>query len=192
MLVLKTKGSDGWKAIASAISTIVEEATFEATSESISFRGMDPSHVALIDILWPNSAFERFECDSAIKFGVRVDEFYKLIKRAEKNDSVELSITEENMLVVNISDGYKKQYKMRLIESTAGSTPLPKISFNTKISMSIAVLDKILTDIRIISDYISIESNTDKAMFIGKGDAGQAVITLESGSEGLEELNRCQ
>ncbi len=189
MLVLKTKGSDGWKAIASAISTIVEEATFEATSESISFRGMDPSHVALIDILWPNSAFERFECDSAIKFGVRVDEFYKLIKRAEKNDSVELSITEENMLVVNISDGYKKQYKMRLIESTAGSTPLPKISFNTKIAMSIAVLDKILTDIRIISDYISIESNTDKAMFIGKGDAGQAVITLESGSEGLEELN---
>jgi len=189
VLVLKTKGSDEWKAIASAISTIVEEATFEATSESISFRGMDPSHVALIDILWPNSAFERFECDSAIKFGVRVDEFYKLIKRAEKNDSVELSITEENMLVVNISDGYKKQYKMRLIESTAGSTPLPKISFNTKISMSIAVLDKILTDIRIISDYISIESNTDKVMFIGKGDAGQAVITLESGSEGLEELN---
>ncbi len=188
-LIAKTKGPDEWKAITSAISTLVEEATFEATSESISFRGMDPSHVALIDILWPNSTFERFECDSAIKFGVRVDEFSKLVGRAEKNDSIELNITEENMLVVKISNGYKKQYKMRLIESTAGSTPLPKISFNTKIAMSIAAFDKILSDIQVVSDYISIESTTDKAVFIGRGDAGEAVITLESGSEGLEELN---
>ena len=54
----KTNGADEWKAIISAISTLVEEATFEATVEGISFRGMDPSHVALIDINWPNSAFE--------------------------------------------------------------------------------------------------------------------------------------
>jgi len=54
----KTTGSDEWKAVISAVSTLVEEATFEATIEEISFRGMDPSHVALIDISWPNSAFE--------------------------------------------------------------------------------------------------------------------------------------
>ncbi len=50
----KTSGSEEWKAVISAISTLVEEATFEATVEGISFRGMDPSHVALIDISWPN------------------------------------------------------------------------------------------------------------------------------------------
>jgi len=187
--VAKTNNPDGWKAVTSAISTIVEEATFEATSESISFRGMDPSHVALIDILWPNSAFEKFECDSAIKFGVRIDEFSKLIKRAGKNDSVELNVTEENTLLVNISNGYKKQYKMRLIESTDGSTPIPKISFNTKLAISTTAFDKILSDIQIVSDYISIESDTEKVVFLGKGDSGEAVITLESGSEGLEELD---
>ena len=67
----KTNGSEEWKAIISAVSTLVEEATFEATVEGISFRGMDPSHVELIDISWPNSAFEKYECDSDIKFGVR-------------------------------------------------------------------------------------------------------------------------
>ncbi len=55
-----------------------------STAEGITFRGMDPSHVALIDISWPNSAFEKYECDSDIKFGVRIDEFSKLIKRADK------------------------------------------------------------------------------------------------------------
>ena len=59
----KTNTSEEWKAIISAISTLVEEATFEATVEGISFRGMDPSHVALIDISWPNSAFEKYSCD---------------------------------------------------------------------------------------------------------------------------------
>ena len=73
----------------------MEEATFVANAEGITFRGMDPSHVALIDILWPNSAFERYECDSDIKFGVRVDEFSKLIKRASKKDDIEISISEK-------------------------------------------------------------------------------------------------
>ena len=77
----KTTGSDEWKAVISAVSTLVEEATFEATIEGISFRGMDPSHVALIDISWPNSAFEKYDCDGDIKFGVRIDELSKLIKR---------------------------------------------------------------------------------------------------------------
>ena len=82
--IAKTKSPDEWKAIVSAISTLVDEATFEASVEGISFRGMDPSHVALIDIFWPNSAFEKYECDSLIKFGVRVDEFSKLIKEQRK------------------------------------------------------------------------------------------------------------
>ena len=36
----KTNGAEEWKAIISAISTLVEEATFEATVEGISFRGI--------------------------------------------------------------------------------------------------------------------------------------------------------
>ena len=72
VLSAKISGSDDLKAIISAISTVVEEATFVANSEGITFRGMDPSHVALIDISWPNSAFEKYECDSDLKFGVRM------------------------------------------------------------------------------------------------------------------------
>ena len=93
----KTSGSEEWKAIISAVSTLVEEATFEATVEGISFRGMDPSHVALIDISWPNSAFEKYECDSDIKFGVRIDEFSNLIPRADKNNAIEINISDYNM-----------------------------------------------------------------------------------------------
>ena len=182
----KTSGSDDLKAIISAISTLVEEATFVSTAEGISFRGMDPSHVALIDISWPNSAFEKYECDSDIKFGVRIDEFSKLIKRADKKDSIEISISDDNMLLVTI--GKNKKYKMRLIESSATDTPLPKIPYNAKIGLTNTEFDRILGDVQVVSDYLTIRATPTTAEFSGKGDSGEVIIELEKGSEQLTEL----
>ena len=182
----KTSGSEEWKAVISAVSTLVEEATFEATVEGISFRGMDPSHVALIDINWPNTAFERFECDGDIKFGVRIDEFSKLIKRADKNNAIEISITDDNMLLVTI--GKNKKYKMRLIESSASDTPLPKIPYDSKITLSASTFDKILGDVQVVSDYLTINSSKSQAEFSGKGDSGEVNIVLGKNKEELTEL----
>ena len=182
----KTNTSDEWKAVISSITTLVEEATFEATVEGITFRGMDPSHVALIDISWPNSAFEKYNCDSDIKFGVRVDEFSKVIKRAEKNESIEISISDDNMLQILI--GKNKKWSMRLIEGSASDTPLPKISYDSKIGLSSSTFDKILGDIDVVSDYLSIKTAPNNAEFSGKGDSGEAVINFEKGMEGLEEI----
>jgi proliferating cell nuclear antigen len=181
----KTSGSDEWKAILSAISTLVEEATFEATSEGITFRGMDPSHVALIDISWPNSAFEKYESDGDIKFGVRIDEFSKLIKRADKSEPIEISIT-DNMLLISI--GKNKQYKMRLIESSATDTPLPKIPYDTKIGLATMLFDKILGDVQVVSDYLTIKATATKAEFSGKGDSGEVLISLQKQQDELSEI----
>jgi proliferating cell nuclear antigen len=182
----RTSGSDDLKAIISAISTLVEEATFVANAEGITFRGMDPSHVALIDISWPNSAFEKYECDSDIKFGVRIDEFSKLIKRAEKKDSIEISISEDNMLLVTL--GKNKKYKMRLIESSATDTPLPKIPYDAKIELSTTAFDKILGDVQVVSDYLTIHATEPASEFSGKGDSGEVVINLEKDNEDLQDL----
>ncbi len=183
----KTSGSDDLKAIISAISTLVEEATFVATTEGITFRGMDPSHVALIDISWPNSAFEKYECDADIKFGVRIDEFSKLIKRAEKKDGIEISISEQNMLLVTI--GKNKKYKMRLIESSATDTPLPKIPYDAKITMASSRFDKILGDVQVVSDYLTMHTADSKADFSGKGDSGEVVIDIDKDEKDVEEIS---
>jgi proliferating cell nuclear antigen len=175
--------------INSAISTLVDEATFEATSEGISFRGMDPSHVALIDIFWPNTAFDSYECDTELKFGVRISEFSKLIKRTDKKDELEVSISDQDVLRIKTSGSYKREYKMRLIESSSGSTPLPKLSFNSKLVLSLPSFDKILSDIEVVSEYVEIESHPEKIEFVGKSDTGEAVVIMEQNSEGLEEID---
>lgn len=188
MFIAKTKSPDEWKVVASAISTLVDEATFEATVEGISFRGMDPSHVALIDILWPNSTFDGYECDESVKFGVKVDELSKLIRRADRKDKLEVSLGEDSMLYIKMYNSYRREYRIRLIESSAGSTPLPKLNFNSKVVLNSSAFDKVLSDVQVVSEYISIESDSKRVEFSGKGDSGQANIILEGGSAGVEEL----
>jgi proliferating cell nuclear antigen len=182
-----TKTSEIWKSISSAIMTIIDEALFDAGPQGITFRSMDPSHIALIDINWPSSAFEKYHCDSTIKFGVRIDEFSKIIKRANANDSIEIGVVLDNssLNIKTQGDGYLRNYKMRLIESTGNTSPLPQMTFDSKIVIGIETLDKILSDVGAISEKITIDSsgsstNKNTVIFIGDSDRGEARVTMDA------------
>jgi proliferating cell nuclear antigen len=186
-----TNTSRIWKSVSSAIMTIIDEALFDAGPDGIKFRSMDPSHIALIDISWPSSAFEKYNCDSTIKFGVRIDEFSKIIKRANDNDSIEIGVVRDKSLLnikTTAGGGYLRNYKMRLIESTGNSSPLPQITFDSKIVIGIATLDKILNDVGVISEKItidtscnnSISNNKTAAIFSGDSDRGESRVIMHA------------
>lgn len=183
---VKTNDSDMLKSIISSISTVVEEATFTANSEGLTFRGMDPSHVALIDILLPKSVFDEYTCDDEIKFGVRIDELGKLFKRADKKDKITLGLTNENLLSIKMGD--KKQYELRLIETDSEDTPIPKLQYNSKFTISSKRFDEILGDVNVISDYIDVNVNGDTLKFVGKGESGNVVINSDVNDNGVESI----
>ena len=117
--------STEWKAIAAAVKTLVEEATFEADTEGLTFRAMDPSHVALVDLTLPNSSWQTYQCGKPWKFSVRVEDLVKLIARGDSKDSLEIKDTEEDAVSFTFQNGYKREFTIHLIESTAASAPLP-------------------------------------------------------------------
>jgi proliferating cell nuclear antigen len=184
----KTATNSEWRAVTSAIKTIVEEATFEATSEKLSFRAMDPSHVALVDLELPNSSFEKYECDKPFKFSLRVEDLVKLIGRSDAKDSVEISSTEEDAIAVKFVNGYKREFSIHLIESSGGAAPLPKLEFDTKIGLTKAIFEKVLSDISVVSDQVTIHALNDKLTFSGKSDVGKANIQLEKNDADVLEL----
>ena len=176
-----TEGSDALKAIVSAISTLVEEATFVANPEGITFRGMDPSHVALIDVQWPSTAFEQYECTEETQFGVRIDEFAKVIKRAGRTDTIKLGISDKNMLLIDIGN---KKYKLRLIEGEAVNNPLPKSEFTQTVLMAPKKFLDGLADVSVISKYLTITGSADGIHFSGTGDSGEVKIQVDAEGEG--------
>jgi proliferating cell nuclear antigen len=188
IFLARTRSPSEWKVIAGAIQTLVDEASFEATAEGLIFRAMDPSHVALIDLEWPNTAFDRYECDQQFRFTVRVEDFVKVLKTAGANDQVEIASEDGETLTFKMQDGYKKEFSIHLLESTQSPTPLPKVSFNARIVMVQDVFEKILKDINTISDHVTIEADEAKVVFTGKSDLGRGAITVDQGSNDLLEL----
>ena len=188
MFIAKTATAQEWKAIAAAVKTLVEEATFEANSEGLGFRAMDPSHVALVDLTLPNSSFSSYECDKPFKFSVRVEDLVKLVGRSETKDSVEIASTEEDAIAVRLSNGYKREFTIHLIESTAGAAPLPKLEFDVKATLTKSFLEKVLGDISVVADQVTIQASKEKLSFSGKSDVGKADISIAKNDADVLEL----
>ncbi|QQG48355.1 MAG: proliferating cell nuclear antigen (pcna) [archaeon] len=188
MFFAKTATSQEWKAVAAAVKTLVEEATFEATSEALTFRAMDPSHVALVDLTLPNVSFEKYEVDKPFKFSLRVEDLVKLVGRSDGKDSVEIMSTEEDAIMMKFMNGYKREFTIHLIESTGGAAPLPKLEFDTKTTLTKTIFEKVLSDISVVSDQVTISASKDKLSFSGKSDVGQASIQLEKNDADVLDL----
>ena len=177
-----------YKLITNVISTLVEEASFEATVEGIQFRAMDPSHVAMVDLNWPNASFEKYECDKPFKLTLRIEELSKLIKRANQNNSISISAENDEYMAVNIENGYKKKFQIRLIESSYVPQQVPKLDLDSKIHMDKSIFDNTLIDVDAVADHITIETTQDQITFSGNGDSGKAAITLNKEDKGINEL----
>src|SRR5206468_8476833 len=79
-----------------AISSLIEEADFNANSEGIKLRSMDPSHIAMVDFEWPKAAFDSYECTSPTKLRLSVSNLLKLLKRTRSDESVEIVYDDAN------------------------------------------------------------------------------------------------
>tara|TARA_B100001123_G_scaffold161539_1_gene186406 strand:+ start:21 stop:1100 length:1080 start_codon:yes stop_codon:yes gene_type:complete len=204
--VAKTKSPVEWKLISEVSSAIVEEPSFEANAEGIQFRGMDPSHVAMIDLNWPNASFEKYECDKEYKFTVRGDELSKLMKRTNQSDSMSISIEDEDYMIVRLEDeakvkgGRKRKFEIRLIESSQSTQQVPKLSLDSKIVINKKLFEETLKDIGAVSDHVIFETNqideidSDKTRsyeinVIGKADSGKAEVVLNKSNEGVMEIS---
>lgn len=188
MFLAKTSSASEWRAVAAAVKTLVEEATFDATSEGITFRAMDPSHVALVDLTWPSSAWSAFECDRPFKFSVRVEDLVRTVGRADTKDNVAISSGDDDSIWIRFFNGYKREFNIHLIESTAASAPLPKLEFDTKATVTKTILEKVLGDVSVVSDQVTIQATKDKVTFSGKSDVGRAEISLAKNDADVLEL----
>ena len=183
------------RAVVEAIKPIVDEAVFTATSEGITFRAMDASHVSLLDISWKRDGFLEYECNEGgeITFGVRIDELLKLLRRIEKDTQVEISIADGEMQLTASEGKRTRNYKLKLLDASKSETPVPKLSFNTRVTMLYDALVNALKDIDVISSIVEIYTNESMIKFYGKGDAGDAeVVYWQDENTSIEMFNEAK
>src|SRR5438067_2976010 len=101
-----------------AISSLIEEADFNATPEGIKLRSMDPSHIAMVDFEWPKAAFDTYECNTPTKLRLSVSNLLKLLKRTRSDESVEIVYDDANKkLNIILKDKIVRKYIISVLDA---------------------------------------------------------------------------
>jgi len=189
--LFKAKISDAklLRDMVTAISTLVDEATFNIAPEGIKLRAMDPSRVAMIDFEWPKTVFDEYTSDAPTKMCINVGEMLKLLRRTGKDESIELALDEKtNRLNVGIKGKYERTFNMPTLEATEEEVPTPKITFNVRAKVTTEGLHQAIEDVLLVSDHVKIEVDTEKLTMRAAGDLMGATIELKKGSDALLDL----
>lgn len=174
------KSCEIWKSISSAIMTVTNEAQFEAGPNGIEFRSKDQSSEVYIDIFIPRVVFQQFHCPVLLKFGIRINEFSKIIKRINSGFPVEVCI-QDRFLVVSTIDTFFCRYKSNLIESRPSISALDEMVFDTKLVIGTETLSAILDDVGVFSDMLKLKTifrPEIATIFSSVNDIGTAVVAV--------------
>jgi len=189
MFKLKMSDAKLLRDMATAISILVDEATFKINPENLRLRAMDPSRVAMVDFEWPKTIFEGYTCTEPAKMCINISELLKLIRRAGRDEVVELSLDEKTgRLQVKITGKYKRNFTMPTLEAAEEEVPTPKITFNVRAKATTEGLRQAIEDAQLVSDRVRIEADSEKLIFNAAGDLMGATIELQKGSDALLDL----
>ena len=172
-----------------AISTLIDEGTFNVSPEGIKLRSMDPSRVAMVDFTMQKTAFDEYASDQNAKICINLGEFLKLLKRAGRDEAVEILLDEsKGQVVITIRGRYTRTFRMPTLEAMEDEVPTPRVTFNAKVTLTTDGLRHSLEDVALVSDHVRMETDGERFMMSAKGDIMGANIELEKGSDALLSL----
>ena len=189
MFMIKMTDAKLWKNLIGAISTLIDEGTFDIDKNGIKLRAMDPSHVAMVDFEWPKTVFDDYTCDTPTKLCINISEMLKFLKRIGSNESLELSVDPQARLNMILTGKYKRTFNMATLEPITEEIPAPKISFNAIAKLSTSCLKNAMDDISTVSDHIQFEITPKKLVMRASGYLGSAAVEVGTDSEDLLSLS---
>jgi proliferating cell nuclear antigen len=134
----------------------------------------------MVDFEWPKTVFEEYVCSDALKVCINISELLKLLRRARRDESVELSIDEKTgRLQMTIRGNYVRTFHMPTLEPFDDEVPTPKVVFNAKAEITTEGLRQAIGDASLVSNHVRIYMDDEKMTMNAEGDLMGAAIQLK-------------
>lgn len=193
MFQITTTNPQFLKNTLTTINTLIEEATFNITPETIQLRAMDPSRVAMINLEIPKTSFDQYVCNEPTKLCINITELQKLLKGAGKNETITLKLDPKTArLQITITGNYTRSFDMPTLEAAQEEVPTPKVTFTATAKLTTQGLNQAISDAQLVSDHVKIQADNEKIILNAKGDLMGANIELQKGSDTLLDLQTTQ
>jgi len=187
LLKAQISNIEEWQAILTSISEFVEDAIFICSNEGITFRGIDSSQMALLDIIIPKSSFDKLICKTSF-FSLKIMDFKTIMNFALPNDVIEFYIPKKTEMKIFVKGSIITEYTIKLIQRKKVDIPLPDGEYKSKLILKPDTITRILNHIQQISKEITIHCNSKRVIFSGQGNLGDAKINLSKSNPDLKDI----
>jgi proliferating cell nuclear antigen len=179
--------------IATVIGVVTDEATLRLTADGLHFESMDSGKVALLQIHYPPSAFQEYNCPAESTVSFNVTNLRNLLKRAGKDDKATMEqqpdgklllIFEEAMQGENVKPKIRR-FQLPTLSINPDPTPEIKLVFQAKASVTIKSLLESVEDAQVVGDFLQLTAEQGKLSVSTRGDLMDADSTLQEGNPAL-------
>jgi proliferating cell nuclear antigen len=186
--VIRFQDARTWRYIIASMEKVLDEGVFYATSDGLSFRALDPSRVVMVDLFYPSDAMLKYELESdEVEFGVSFGTLVKVLRRARKDDELELRIGDASIDVVFLGRGVRR-FRIPQISLSIEKPPEPKIAFTVTAKMMATVFREAIRTLEPIADTLRVMAEEDKFIMRGIGDIESAELEFSLERQSLLDL----
>ncbi len=170
--------------------TVNEELTLRVDDEGIRVLGMDPSHVAMIDLKIKPELFDLFEKPKEEMITVNLAELYRFLDRIDKDERVTITHSTETarFSIEAKKGGRTRRFSLSVIEPLDDEVPEPKIFWKAEGRILTQSVDRAIKDADLVSEFVKIMLTKETMLFNATGDMGSARNEWEKGSDELLQL----
>lgn len=151
------------KYLSELLRDLLTEGNLECTAEGIRLMSVSPNRSVLIHLKLFGDKFEEYTCKDTLTLGINMDEYFKVVKLVENNETLRYYVSNDDRNVLAIQR-YNKEEDIRntkfikLMDIPKETFKMPQLQYESVIVMNSGRFQKICKEIYTFSDKIEIMS----------------------------------
>jgi len=153
-----------------AIKEIIDEGVLKFTDGGLSFRAMDPAHVALMRYYAPVEAFHEYSVDKEMAVGVDFDKLAEALSMM-KGSQVAIFVDDKQLRLQQ----FGKVVRLPLLEVDEDTSKVPELEFDAVFKIKPEKFGEIVRDAEKFTETLIIYSDSDIVKFHGYNQMNEEI-----------------
>jgi proliferating cell nuclear antigen PCNA len=172
----------------SAIAEIIDETEMLVGHDGIRMVAADRAVVAVVDFSLSRNAFDEYDYQGDVRFGINLINFLRVLRRAMPNDILRMALAENRLEMKLIGDS-TRTFRLPIIDvSKQELPPLDKLEFSASFEINSEILSSGIEDADLITDSLIFLVHPERLLLKADSDSAGTELELVPGQPGLANL----
>merc|ERR1711971_1413841 len=171
------------KKVVDAMKDLCKDVNFDCSEKGLQVQSMDSSHVALVSLMFRESAFSEFKCDRPTSLGMNVDSLGKIFKMCGSSDSLKIRWQNDadtvNFQCESSGEDRIADFDLKLMQIESEHMEIPEQHYKVLVKLPSSEFQKICRDLKELGETMPVQASKEGIRFSVQGDVGTGNVMLK-------------